>query len=68
MSDFLGAPFPFERQNYSDSGLHVGGTIGGGVTFTNGPFTASLGGEFETWRVPSVSVTGVEPARLRFVQ
>ena len=65
-SDFNGAPFPSERAKYSDSAWHVGGTIGAGLTYTNGPVTGSLGVEYETWQVPSPSVTGTEPTSLGF--
>ena len=62
----FGTPFASEQEHYSDSGWHLGGTLGGGVAVDWGQVRGSLGAEFETWQVPVPQVTGEEPASIDF--
>jgi ribosomal protein S8 len=61
---FNGAPVPAwsELQHYSKDKFDVGGLIGGGLTYDNGPISAFAGVTLETWQIPVVQVTGEVPA------
>lgn len=65
-ADLNGSPFPSETQHLSDSAFSVGGLLGGGLYVDLGPFYGFGGVEYETFNVPTVEVTGTDPAEIEF--
>lgn len=56
----------FEQRTLSESQFDLGGTASAGLSYRNGPLTARAGLDFETWQVPTLDVTGTDPARIEF--